>query len=95
MKAERQLLTEAEAAQAFGVCTKTFVARIVKQRRLDFILIGRSRYYDPTDLESFKTSEKRKWLSDDARARRSSSTTSQLGVVDIEDLRAKRRKPKQ
>lgn len=46
------LLTEAEAAQALSVCTRT-LRKARQEGKLSYVLIGRSVRYTVSDLEAF------------------------------------------
>jgi excisionase family DNA binding protein len=47
-----RLLTEEEAAERLGTSTR-FVRRLVAERRIAYVKVGRHVRLDPTDVESF------------------------------------------
>lgn len=88
---QRLLWTQTEAANALGVCSKTLLAE-VRLGRLPYVLVGRSRRYDPNDIRGYIEGQKQSWLSEGAKDHPTIGMTSHMGVVDIEEVRSKKRR---
>ncbi|XUU60678.1 helix-turn-helix domain-containing protein [Erythrobacter sp. HA6-11] len=83
-----QLLTEAEAAEALRLHSRT-LRKARQDGELHFVKIGSSIRYSPSDLARFIES-KRICASTKERGRPSGGTPSPHTVFDFEEARAKR-----
>lgn len=83
----RLLYTTAEALQMLGIKSEKTLNKHIRMGQLRYVLIGRSRRFDPADLREFIERSKVPWPSISATTVTTGGTTSPLKVVGLEAVR--------
>jgi hypothetical protein len=83
---ERLLYSRTEAADALGICTKTF-DREVRSGDMKFVRVGGARKYDINDIRDFIERRKQAWPSTEEKIHKPIGAHSSSTVVAFGDRR--------